>query len=35
MDGFEIRDSRFAHYILANAFLEELATGFRWTEGLD
>jgi gluconolactonase len=34
MDGFEIRDSRFAHYILANAFLEELATGFRWTEGL-
>jgi gluconolactonase len=34
MDGFEIRDSRFAHYILANAFLEELATGFRWIEGL-
>jgi len=34
MDGFDIRDPRFAHYILANAPLEELATGFRWVEGL-
>ena len=34
MDGFEIHDSRFAHYILANARLEELASGFRWIEGL-
>ena len=34
MDGFDIRDSRFAHYILANAALEELAGGFRWIEGL-
>ena len=33
-DGFDIRDSRFAHYILANAELEELAAGFRWIEGL-
>jgi gluconolactonase len=34
MEGFDIRDSRFAHYILGNAPLEELATGFRWIEGL-
>lgn len=34
MDGFEICDPRFAHYILDNAPLEELATGFRWIEGL-
>lgn len=34
MDGFDIRDSRFGHYILANAPLEQLATGFRWIEGL-
>jgi gluconolactonase len=34
MDGFEAYDRRFAHYILANAELEELATGFRWVEGL-
>ena len=34
MDGFDIRDPRFGHYILANAPLEELATGFRWIEGL-
>jgi gluconolactonase len=34
MDGFEICDPRFAHYILDNAPLEELATGFRWLEGL-
>jgi gluconolactonase len=33
MEGFEIRDRRFAHYILANALLEELASGFRWIEG--
>jgi gluconolactonase len=34
MDGFEIIDSRFAHYLLWNAYLETLATGFRWIEGL-
>lgn len=34
MDGFEIRDPRFAHYVLDNAPLEELAGGFRWVEGL-
>jgi len=34
MDGFEIYDPRFAHYILANASLEALASGFRWIEGL-
>lgn len=34
MDGFDIRDARFAHYILPNAPLEELACGFRWIEGL-
>jgi gluconolactonase len=34
MDGFDINDSRFAHYILANAPLEQLADGFRWIEGL-
>jgi gluconolactonase len=34
MDGFDIRDSRFAHYVLANAPLEEIASGFRWIEGL-
>lgn len=33
-DGFDIRESRFAHYVLANAALEELVTGFRWIEGL-
>jgi len=33
MDGFEIRDRRFAHYVLGNAPLEELASGFRWIEG--
>ncbi len=26
-------DPRFAHYILANAPLEELGSGFRWIEG--
>jgi gluconolactonase len=34
VDGFEVIDRRFAHYILDNAPLEELATGFRWVEGL-
>ena len=33
MDGFEIIDRRFAHYVLGNAPLEELASGFRWIEG--
>jgi gluconolactonase len=33
-DGFEIVDRRFAHYLLDNAGLETLATGFRWVEGL-
>src|ERR1700744_640587 len=34
MNGFEILDPRFAHYVLDNAPLEQLATGFRWVEGL-
>jgi gluconolactonase len=34
MDGFDIRDPRFAHYILGNASLEVLAVGFLWVEGL-
>lgn len=34
MEGFDIRDPAFTHYILANAGLEQLATGFRWLEGL-
>lgn len=33
MDGFEIKDRRFAKYILGNAPLEALAAGFRWIEG--
>ncbi|TGD98379.1 SMP-30/gluconolactonase/LRE family protein [Methylobacterium nonmethylotrophicum] len=33
MDGFEIHDARFTHYILGNAPLEELGSGFRWIEG--
>jgi gluconolactonase len=33
MDGFDIRDRRFAAYVLFNAPLEELAAGFRWLEG--
>ncbi|MBZ9764313.1 SMP-30/gluconolactonase/LRE family protein [Mesorhizobium sp. CA8] len=33
MNDFEIVDRRFAHYILENAPLEELAGGFRWIEG--
>lgn len=32
--GFEVLDARFSHYILANATLEALASGFRWIEGL-
>ena len=34
MDGFEVIDPRFARYVLGNAPLEELASGFRWIEGL-
>lgn len=33
MPDFDIKDRRFAHYVLPNAPLEELATGFRWIEG--
>jgi gluconolactonase len=33
MDGFDIRDPRFARYLLSNAALETLASGFRWIEG--
>ena len=33
MSGYEISDSRFRRYILDNAGLEVLATGFRWLEG--
>ncbi|KMO38715.1 gluconolactonase [Methylobacterium variabile] len=33
MDGIEIHDERFKHYILGNAPLEELGSGFRWIEG--
>lgn len=33
MKDFEICDGRFAHFVLGNAGLEQLATGFRWTEG--
>jgi gluconolactonase len=33
MDGFDIRSQRFENYILSNATLETLATGFRWIEG--
>lgn len=34
MQGFDIRDPRFRHYIVDNAPLEALAGGFRWIEGL-
>lgn len=34
MDGFEIHDPKFAHYLLGNALLETLAVGLRWIEGL-
>ncbi len=33
MDSFDIKTWRFNTYILSNASLEELATGFRWLEG--
>jgi sugar lactone lactonase YvrE len=33
MNGFEIVDPRFERLVLANAPLEKLADGFRWTEG--
>jgi gluconolactonase len=33
MQHAQIIDPRFARYVLANAALEELATGFRWLEG--
>jgi gluconolactonase len=33
MDGFEILHPSFARYILGNAQLETLASGFRWIEG--
>ena len=33
MDGFEIIDSRFKPFVLPNAPLEALGTGFRWLEG--
>lgn len=33
MEGVDIRDRRFAAYVLPNAPLEELAAGFRWLEG--
>jgi gluconolactonase len=34
MDPFDIRAPVFGHYVLPNAPLEVLATGFRWIEGL-
>lgn len=33
VDGFEIIHPRFRHYLIDNAPLDELAGGFRWTEG--
>ena len=33
MNGVESHDPRFDHYVLGNAVLEELASGFRWIEG--
>jgi gluconolactonase len=33
MEGFDILDRRFKRFILDNASLEELASGFRWIEG--
>jgi len=33
MDGFEIIDPRFKSFVLPNAPLERLASGFRWLEG--
>ncbi|HEY2417816.1 MAG TPA: SMP-30/gluconolactonase/LRE family protein [Steroidobacteraceae bacterium] len=34
MPQADIRDPKFAHYLLDNAELETLASGFRWIEGL-
>lgn len=34
MDHVEVLDPRFARFVLDNAELETLATGFRWLEGL-
>ena len=33
MDGFEIHDPRFRHYVLPNAPLVKLGEGFAWLEG--
>ena len=33
MEGFDIRSPRFESYVLGNASLETLASGFRWLEG--
>jgi len=32
-ENFQVCDRRFGHFLLGNAGLERLATGFRWTEG--
>jgi gluconolactonase len=34
MQGIEVHDKAFAHYVLDNAPLEALGSGFRWIEGL-
>lgn len=34
MKGIEVYDRVFSHYVLENAPLEELGSGFRWIEGL-
>lgn len=34
MDGFEVIAPRFSRYILSNARLETLSSGYRWIEGL-
>ncbi len=34
MDGIQVIDRRFSRFVLDNAPLETLATGFRWIEGL-
>ncbi|MGI9434081.1 MAG: SMP-30/gluconolactonase/LRE family protein [Geminicoccaceae bacterium] len=33
MNDFEIIDPRFASYVMGNASVEKIATGFRWVEG--
>ena len=33
MDDFEIIDPRFGRFVMFNAPVERLATGFRWAEG--